>query len=58
LHDDRNWQKWLVMKELANATVLIIDTGNIGNAIVSRTKALGMRVWGGRRHPQPLPNFD
>jgi phosphoglycerate dehydrogenase-like enzyme len=57
-HDQCNWQKPLVIKELANATVLIIGTGNIGAAIASRTKAFGMRVWGSRRHPQPLPNFD
>jgi phosphoglycerate dehydrogenase-like enzyme len=58
LHNERNWQKWLVLQELANATILIIGTGNIGQEIASRAKAFGMRVWGSRRHPQPLPNFD
>ncbi len=59
LHNERNWQKnWLVLQELANATILIIGTGNIGQAIASRAKAFGMQVWGSRRHPQPLPNFD
>jgi phosphoglycerate dehydrogenase-like enzyme len=58
LHNERNWQKWLVLQELANATILIIGTGNIGQAIASRAKAFRMRVWGSCRHPQPLPNFD
>jgi phosphoglycerate dehydrogenase-like enzyme len=58
LHNERNWQKWLVLQELANTTILIIGTGNIGQAIASRAKAFDMRVWGSRRHPQPLTNFD
>lgn len=58
-HDQHNWQKsWLVLSELATATVLIIGTGNIGQAIASRVKAFGGRVWGARRRPEPLPNFD
>lgn len=58
-HDQRNWRKsWLVLPELANSTVLILGTGNIGQAIAARTKAFGARVWGGRRRPELLPNFD
>ncbi|MDZ8084380.1 MAG: D-2-hydroxyacid dehydrogenase [Nostoc sp. DedQUE12b] len=58
-HDQRSWRKsWLVLPELANSTVLILGTGNIGQAIASRAKAFGARVWGGRRRPEPLPNFD
>ncbi|MDF5738513.1 MULTISPECIES: D-2-hydroxyacid dehydrogenase [unclassified Nostoc] len=58
-HDQRIWEKsWLVLPELANSTVLIVGTGNIGQAIASRAKAFGARVWGGRRHPESLPNFD
>lgn len=58
-HDQRNWRKsWLVLPELANSTVLIVGTGNIGQAVASRAKAFGARVWGGRRRPEPLPNFD
>lgn len=58
LHNERNWQKFFVLPELASATILIIGTGNIGQAIASRAKAFDMRVWGSRRHPQPLTNFD
>ncbi|MEH1789286.1 MAG: D-2-hydroxyacid dehydrogenase [Nostoc sp.] len=58
-HDQRTWRKsWLVLPELANSTVLILGTGNIGQAIAARIKPFGARVWGGRRHPEPLPNFD
>jgi len=58
-HDQRKWEKsWLVLPELANSTVLILGTGNIGQAIAARIKPFGARVWGGRRRPEPLPNFD
>ncbi|MBN3948367.1 MAG: D-2-hydroxyacid dehydrogenase [Nostoc sp. NMS7] len=58
-HDQRTWRKsWLVLPELANSTVLILGTGNIGQAIAARIKPFGARVWGGRRRPEPLTNFD
>ncbi|BAY08979.1 D-2-hydroxyacid dehydrogenase [Calothrix sp. NIES-2098] len=58
-HDRQHWRRsWLVLPELANSTVLILGTGNIGQAIASRLKAFGTRVWGGRRRPEALPNFD
>ncbi|AFY31735.1 D-2-hydroxyacid dehydrogenase [Calothrix sp. PCC 7507] len=50
--------KELFLQELTNATLLIIGAGNIGQAIASRAKAFNMRVWGSRRRPEPLPNFD
>ncbi|KAF3889589.1 MULTISPECIES: D-2-hydroxyacid dehydrogenase [Nostocales] len=52
------WYKWLELEELYNKTLLIIGTGNIGQEIALRAKAFGMRIWGSRRHPEPLPNFD
>ncbi len=48
----------MILQELANATVLIIGAGNIGQAIAARAKAFGARVWGSRRRAEPLPNFD
>ncbi len=58
-HDQRTWKRsWLILQELANATVLIIGAGNIGQAIAARAKAFGARVWGSRRRAEPLPNFD
>jgi phosphoglycerate dehydrogenase-like enzyme len=58
LQAERTWVRGLVLEELTNATLLIIGAGNIGQAIASRAKAFGMRVWGSRRRPDPLPNFD
>ncbi|WP_392535104.1 D-2-hydroxyacid dehydrogenase [Nostoc sp. C117] len=58
LQDEHTWVRGVFLEELADATLLIIGTGNIGMAIASRAKAFGVRVWGSRRHPEPLPNFD
>lgn len=48
----------LPLQELTDATLLILGTGSIGQAIAQRASAFGMRVWGARRHPQPLPHFE
>ncbi|WP_341529267.1 D-2-hydroxyacid dehydrogenase [Nostoc sp. UHCC 0302] len=58
LQDAHTWPRGVFLEELADATLLIIGAGNIGKAIASRAKAFGMRVWGSRRHPEPLPDFD
>ncbi|KAB8314833.1 D-2-hydroxyacid dehydrogenase [Tolypothrix campylonemoides VB511288] len=58
LQADHHWIKWLELEELYNKTLLIIGTGNIGQEIAIRAKAFGMNVFGSRRHPEPLPNFD
>lgn len=56
--NEHTWVRGVFLEELADATLLILGTGNIGKAIASRAKAFGVRVWGSRRHPEPLPNFD
>jgi phosphoglycerate dehydrogenase-like enzyme len=58
LQDQHTWVRGVFLEELADATLLILSTGNIGQAIASRAKAFGVKVWGSRRHPEPLPNFD
>ncbi len=59
LQDENTWVRGVFLEELADATLLILGTGkNIGQAIASRAKAFGVTVWGSRRHPEPLPNFD
>lgn len=58
LQDEHTWARGVFLEELADATLLILGTGNIGQAIASRAKAFGVQVWGSRRNPEPLPNFD
>lgn len=48
----------LPFQELFEATLLIIGTGSIGQAIAERARPFGMRIWGSRRHPKPLPHFE
>lgn len=55
---EHNWQRGLPIQELLDKTLLIIGAGGIGQEIASRAKAFGMRIFGSRRHPKPLPNFD
>ncbi|MBR8839423.1 MAG: D-2-hydroxyacid dehydrogenase [Stigonema ocellatum SAG 48.90 = DSM 106950] len=58
LQADHQWMKLSELQELYNKTLLIIGTGNIGQEVAIRAKAFGMNVFGSRRHPKPLPNFD
>ncbi|WP_152588097.1 D-2-hydroxyacid dehydrogenase [Nostoc sphaeroides] len=58
LQNEHTWVRGVFLEELADANLLILGTGNIGKAIASRAKAFGVTVWGSRRHPEPLPNFD
>lgn len=58
LQNEHTWIRGVFLEELADATLLILGTGNIGKVIASRAKAFGVQVWGSRRHPEPLPNFD
>lgn len=55
---DHRWKDGIFLQELFGATVLIIGAGGIGQAIAQRASAFGMRVWGSRRHPEPLPHFE
>lgn len=60
LQADRTWKKSieLPIQEVSDSTLLIIGAGNIGQAIAKRASAFGMRVWGSRRTPQPMPDFE
>lgn len=55
---DRPWKDSTFLQELFGATVLIIGAGGIGQAIAQRASAFGMRVWGSRKHPNPLLSFE
>lgn len=60
LQVNRTWQKSieLPIQELSDATLLIIGAGSIGQEIAKRAAAFGMRVWGSRRQPEPMSNFE
>lgn len=60
LQTNQTWQKSieLPIRELSEATLLIIGAGSIGQEIAKRASAFGMRIWGSRRQPEPLPNFE
>ncbi|NEQ23887.1 MAG: D-2-hydroxyacid dehydrogenase, partial [Microcoleus sp. SIO2G3] len=63
LQADRQWlrsadEPQLPIQEVTDASLLIVGAGSIGQAIAQRASAFGMRVWGSRRHPQPLPHFE
>ncbi|NMG17934.1 D-2-hydroxyacid dehydrogenase [Brasilonema bromeliae] len=58
LQTNHYWNKWLELQELYEKTLLLIGTGNIGQEIALRAKAFGMQIWGSRRNPEPLANFD
>lgn len=57
-HIQHNWQRGLNIQELLDKTLLIIGAGGIGQEIAIRAKAFGMRIFGSRRYPEGLPNFD
>lgn len=54
---NRAWRQ-LGCDELQGGTVLLIGVGNIGSRVASICKALGMKVIGTRRRPEPLYNVD
>lgn len=58
LQVEQHWRQDFELQELMEATLLIIGAGGIGQAIAQRASAFGMRVWGSRRNPQPLPGFE
>lgn len=55
---ERRWDRDLEPQELFERTLLILGLGGIGQAIASRASAFGMRVWGSRQTPRPLPGVE
>jgi phosphoglycerate dehydrogenase-like enzyme len=49
------WDRSPEPRELYESTLLIMGIGGIGQAIAERAAAFGMRVYGSRRTPQPMP---
>jgi phosphoglycerate dehydrogenase-like enzyme len=60
LQTQHHWQRSIdfPFQEIDGASMVIIGAGNIGQAIAQRANAFGMRVWGSRRHPQPMSGFE
>lgn len=62
LHQLQAAHQWreqdMQLRELAGTTMLIIGLGQIGQAIAERASAFGMRVWGSRRNPHPMPSVE
>lgn len=58
LQAQQSWQRGFRNEELLDKTLLIIGAGGIGQEIAKRAKAFGLNIYGSRRNPQPLPNFD
>lgn len=58
LQAQKSWQRSFKNEELLDKTLLIIGAGGIGQEIAKRAKAFGLKIFGSRRNPQPLPNFD
>ncbi|MBD2208149.1 D-2-hydroxyacid dehydrogenase [Calothrix sp. FACHB-1219] len=54
----KSWQRGLKNEELLDKTLLIIGAGGIGQEIAKRAQGFGFNIYGSRRHPQPLENFD
>ena len=52
------WDRELEAEELYERTLLILGIGGIGQAIAERAAAFGMRVWGSRRTPRPMPGVE
>lgn len=55
---EARWAKGLELRELYEATLLILGLGGIGSAIAERAAAFGMRVWGSRRRQRPSPHVE
>jgi phosphoglycerate dehydrogenase-like enzyme len=55
---EARWERGLEPAELYERTLLILGVGGIGQAIADRAAAFGMRVWGSRRSPRPMPGVE
>ena len=53
-----HWPTRAPVRTLDRSTVLVLGLGGIGGEVARRCRALGMRVIGARRAPQPTPDVD
>lgn len=52
------WEERLALSELYESTLLILGIGGIGAAVAERAAAFGMRIYGSRRTPRPMPGVE
>jgi phosphoglycerate dehydrogenase-like enzyme len=52
---EARWAEGMKLRELYDSTLLIMGIGGIGQAIAERAAAFGMRIYGSRRTPRPMP---
>ena len=52
---EARWVEGMQLRELYESSLLIIGIGGIGQAIAERAAAFGMRIYGSRRTPRPMP---
>jgi phosphoglycerate dehydrogenase-like enzyme len=55
---ERRWDRNVSPVELYEHTMLIVGIGGIGQAIAERAAGFGMRIWGSRRTPRPMPGVE
>jgi phosphoglycerate dehydrogenase-like enzyme len=55
---ERQWRRPETLATMVGATAVIIGAGAIGRETAVRLRAMGMRVLGMKRTPEPLAEFD
>lgn len=54
---ERLWERWPVDR-VQGKVLALIGVGNIGRSVASRASALGIRVIGVKRSPEPVPGLE
>jgi phosphoglycerate dehydrogenase-like enzyme len=54
----RRWADDIPADELYGKTLLVLGTGGIGQEIINRAAAFGMRIWGSNRKGRPVDNTE
>ena len=52
------WKSDFDCEDIGGKRLAVIGAGRIGGEIAQKAKALGMTVYGIKRHPEPTDNFD
>ncbi len=55
---EQNWSERWIMRQLSEATVLVVGLGGIGREVAEKLAALGATVIGSRRGSEPVEHVD